>query len=110
MDGSVSEGLALRYSQTAPHFPFRCRHQFVDYPAPDANGYYVMNPHLRMAFLPPNSSDTLLSEAVLVSYVNSSHRPGCELVEEPLVVPRDQTVVLSLQGRRNDPDRTARDV
>lgn len=35
-----------------------------------------MHPRLRMAFLPPSASDTLLSEAVLVSYANSSHRPG----------------------------------
>ena len=50
------------------------QHQIVEYPVPDAEGYYVMRPHLRMAFLPPAVSDTLLQEAQLVNWNQSTHR------------------------------------
>ena len=56
------------------------QHQIVDYPLPDFEGYYVMRPRLRMAFLPPAASDILLRDANLVTWNESAHRAGGKAV------------------------------
>lgn len=76
VDGSVSGRAHCRTAPNRTALRSSHRHQWVDYPAPDENGYYIMRPSLLMAFIPPDASDALLHEAQLISWNTSVHRAG----------------------------------
>lgn len=56
------------------------QHQMVVYPPANPDGYFVLNPQFRMAFLPPHMSDILYENVELITWNESTHRPGSAVI------------------------------